>query len=75
MNNSDKPAMPTESVENDGAPYYKALPSYGLTKREHFAAMAMAGILANPITTILDEEAVMKMVLIADKVLEELEKS
>ena len=41
MNNKDMPAMPTESFSNDGAPYYKALPSRGLTKLEHFAGLAI----------------------------------
>jgi len=34
MNNADMPAMPTDYLS-------------GLTKREHFAAMAMQGILGN----------------------------
>ena len=45
MNNSDMPANPTESISNNGAPYYKALPSNGLTKREAFAMAAMQGML------------------------------
>ena len=42
MNNSDMPAMPF--VEPEGT----CNVNEGLTKREHFAAMAMQGILANP---------------------------
>lgn len=36
-NNGDMPAMPNESVDRWGEP------QPGLTKREHFAAMAMQG--------------------------------
>jgi uncharacterized protein YqcC (DUF446 family) len=41
IKNGDMPVMPTLSVSNDGAPYYKALPSNGLTKLEHFAGLAI----------------------------------
>ena len=40
MNNSDMPAMPAGDIL-----YHH---QRGLTKREHFAAMAMQGILSNP---------------------------
>ena len=39
MNNGDKPASPIDVYIADGW--------YGNTKREHFAAMAMQGLLAN----------------------------
>jgi len=42
MKNSDMPAMPF--VEPEGT----CNVNEGLTKREHFAAMAMQGILSNP---------------------------
>ena len=45
MNNKDMPAMPTDSIGNSGAPYYKPTKSLGLTKREMFAMHAMEAIL------------------------------
>jgi len=43
MNNADKPAMPfTEDYSNAHVDNH-----LGLTKREHFAAVAMQGLLAN----------------------------
>lgn len=57
MNNSDMPAMPQDadwkddmerhsnSPERSGPPSFEGI---GLTKREHFAAMAMQGFCANP---------------------------
>jgi hypothetical protein len=47
MKNSEMPANPTDSVDNGGPPYYKSLPSYGLTKREAFAMAAMQNILSS----------------------------
>ena len=46
MNNSDMPAMPV--TDSNGPFMQPAGPSVGLTKREHFAAMAMQGLLSNP---------------------------
>jgi hypothetical protein len=44
MNNGDTPARPTSiSLNPSGDVYYGEA---GLTKREHFAAMAMQGLLA-----------------------------
>lgn len=40
MNNADMPAMPTEKKVGDAT-----YTSDGLTKREHFAAMAMQGLI------------------------------
>lgn len=40
MKNADEPAMPFEGGQNNG---YQ--PSIGLTKREHFAAMAMQALI------------------------------
>ena len=54
MNNSDKPIHPLRGADgrlfstNDG--YLEQAPvAMGLTKREHFAAMAMQGFLSNRI--------------------------
>ena len=47
MKNSDMPAMPLDSVaESDVSQGYE-YECAGLTKREHFAGLAMQGILAN----------------------------
>lgn len=43
MKNADMPAMPT--YELNGQNFLEDT-SYGLTKREHFAAMAMQGLLS-----------------------------
>lgn len=43
MNNSDMPAMPLAINNGDGSTTYK----FGLSKREHFAAMAMQGFCTN----------------------------
>lgn len=71
MSNGDMPAMPVEGGQNNGLEPYS-----GLTKREHFAAMAMQGILASPTTsegtTFADIAKI--SVLAADKLLKELEK-
>ena len=45
MNNGDMPAAPTSP--NDSDPLWAAARSGGLTKREHFAAMAMQGLISN----------------------------
>jgi len=66
MSNSEMPAMPTE--EGDSF-------SSGLTKREHFAGLAMQGLLAlsNGQDETYEELAVMS-VANAEALLEELEK-
>lgn len=55
MQNSDMPAMPlSNEMSSDldsaiGSPAKYGLPTaMGLSKREHFAAMAMQGLLSNP---------------------------
>ena len=44
MNNADRPANPTSPNGSD--PEWAAAVTGGLTKREHFAGLAMQGILA-----------------------------
>ena len=44
MNNSDMPAMPV--TDSNGPFMQPAGPSVGLSKREHFAAMAMQGLMS-----------------------------
>ncbi|MFT5518613.1 MAG: hypothetical protein ACI9RI_000879 [Oceanospirillaceae bacterium] len=61
MNNSDMPAMPVIRPEG---------PSIGLTKREHFAGVAMQGLLAHYGTAVHETYAV----LCADALLKNLEK-
>lgn len=53
-NNGDMPAMPVSSEQGsdidsaEGSPERYGMPTgLGLTKREHFAAMAMQGLTAN----------------------------
>lgn len=81
MNNADKPAMPTERLKrNDVYQQQFALDknaslyiySDGLTKREHFAAMAMQGICAAGIVNDTDDCAD-NSVRMADSLLKALE--
>jgi hypothetical protein len=46
MNRANEPAMPVPEVIGPGDRYQHA--TNGLTIREHFAGLAMQGILANP---------------------------
>jgi len=53
MKNSDMPAMPAGEIDRTTPKGRDPRRNYtrdanGLTKREHFAAMAMQGILSNP---------------------------
>ena len=61
MSNADKPAMPSGTTgkrrinQNDpGSDFvtmsYSEPVHHGLTKREHFAAMTLQGLLSNPAT-------------------------
>ena len=72
MKNADMPAMPIKDECEVHGTYY------GLTKREHFAAMAMQGILANQYNVPVREDQfdlVSKWsVMAADSLLKELEK-
>ena len=49
MNNSNMPAMPQNGVIDTDGNFNdcKDMGGVGLTKREHFASMAMQGLLAN----------------------------
>ncbi len=46
MNNSDMPAMPSDHTYIDGDINCREMHT-GLTKREHFAGLAMQGIMAS----------------------------
>ena len=53
MNNADKPIHPLRGADGrlfstNGGYLEQAPVAMGLTKREHFAAMAMQGLLSNP---------------------------
>ena len=49
MNNADMPAMPVDTFSEEGLRNYM-----GLTKREHFAGLAMQGMISSPICKIKD---------------------
>ena len=75
MNNADMPAMPVTDAKG---PYKQesGLVSIGLTKREHFAGLAMQGILTT-VGTMWSEDAdecALYAVKYADALLKALEK-
>lgn len=82
MKNQDKPAMPFQEVRGiAGGMITKFENHNGLTKREDFAKSAMQGLLSSMSlsishnTTTCDIEVIAKLsILMADKVLEELDK-
>ena len=71
MKNSDMPAMPFVEPDHPGSVYP------GLTKREHFAAMAMQGLLAsagrNSCNSIMD--VIAESAIAADALLAELDRT
>jgi len=76
MNNADMPAMPHKIVFGKGYP--EDYDNTGLTKREHFAGLAMQGLLAGGYCI---EAPLMKLneipseaITLADALLKELEK-
>jgi len=71
MKNADETAFPFEGGNNNGVQ-----PSSGLTKREHFAAMAMQGLIASdtPEWTGTPESQAENAVKYADALLKELQK-
>ena len=73
MNNSDMPAAPISEEETD-----RALDGVkiftGLTKREHFAAMAMQAMLSNPKEwMVMGADVAMSAIEAADALLKALE--
>jgi hypothetical protein len=72
MNNADIPAMPVNAHDYHNNGGYEC-ESFGLTKREHFAAMAMQGICASG-PTISNQLIASEAVVLADLLLKELEK-
>lgn len=80
MNNADMPAMPLENyqlleeIHIEGEATERAyVKAHGLTKREHFAALAMQGLLANPGTTNVSDAQVTVVIAITDALLKGLE--
>lgn len=83
MNNSDLPAMPSiEKINPDVIAQAKAvgkiikheIQHQGLTKREHFASMAMQGLAADGRFAGTLKQMAVTSVAWADELLEELEK-
>jgi hypothetical protein len=76
MNNSDKPAMPIQLdyLPDNGTRTVELW--RGLSKREHFAAMAMQGMLSNSSLygETVAEEIARQSILMADALLQELSK-
>ncbi|MCE8034581.1 hypothetical protein EKK97_13850 [Billgrantia tianxiuensis] len=76
MSNADMPAMPVTQDQDTTR-------TIGLTKREHFAAMAMQGYLSGQLAwcgngeflTVSDKEAAKEAVAYADALLAELERT
>ena len=83
MNNADLPAMPTHDVFDDcgidgnSGPHLTQTTNYGLTKREHFAGLAMQGLLASLTAddNISSTELARCSALNADALLAELERT
>lgn len=69
MKNENEPAFPlVELVSPDRDVYY------GLTKREYFAGLAMQGMLAKGVDTVLIKPVAIDAVRYADALLAELER-
>ena len=74
--NSNMPAMPISPASpNSSDPEWAAAVGVGLTKREHFAGLAMQGVLASDVDNIITvSRAVLVAIEAADALLTELEK-
>jgi len=78
MKNSDMPESPV--FDNKGIPGMARItdfilaPVQGLTKREHFAGLAMQGFASDPELTITQEQVASLSVAWADALLAELDK-
>ena len=64
MENSNSPTTPV---------YYKGQYSYGLTKREYFAGLAMQGLMSNSKVNLNNINNISECVKIADELLKQLE--
>lgn len=74
MSNSDMPAMPISKEMYDEFRAGYCGKGMGLTKREHFAGLAMQGILANSSHYMSEHEVALDSRSYADALLKELEK-
>lgn len=79
MNNGDMPAIPCDDIvrrDDNGNLYGAPISSGGLTKREHFAAMAMQGLLVNMGRNEFNDSGAVSSEAVkqADALLKELEK-
>jgi hypothetical protein len=73
MNNADMPANPTSPNSSD--PEWAAAVTGGLTKREHFAGLAMQAMITVDADNHLDEGTIAKIAVnLADALLTELDK-
>ena len=73
MNNSDLPANPTSPNGSD--PEWAAAVTGGLTKREHFAGLAMQGLITLKGADCMDKDITARQcVRMADALLAELDK-
>jgi len=74
MNNANMPAMPTNNPHYDGNWNKEQMIGYGLTKREHFAGLAMQATLSNPEFSSSSPEAIASVAVEqADALLAELQ--
>jgi hypothetical protein len=74
MNNADIPAMPVNAHDYHNNGGYEC-ESFGLTKREHFAAMAIQGLITLKGSDCMDKDITAKQcVAMADALLKELER-
>jgi hypothetical protein len=72
MKNGDQPINPTERLISGGG----TLQTFGLTKREYFAALAMQGIMSsNECGIEWAKKAALDSVIMADALLAELEET
>lgn len=74
MKNADMPAVPTYDYEFVDDQLVQSCCFSGLTKREHFAAMAMQGLLSNPDKDFFRGDLAEEAAALADALLAELEK-
>ena len=72
MNNAVMPVHPTQSLDRQGLPEYPM--TWGLTKREYFAAMATQGLCTHSGDYHTPENLASDAVMYADALLKELEK-
>ena len=76
MDNGDMPAMPAKIMEQVSSRHSMQTEATGLTKREHFAAMAMQGLITLKGSGCMDKDiTAIQCVRMADALLKELGES